>query len=232
MALELGPVIGQIGGGGAEVERIAVSMIGAGSGTVHPLMTVDAGDGALVHLGGEFLTGPTGSSSAPYAVVGSVEAQSTAVQFTPEFLIGGHFTGDVPVSIRTNSPSTSIKVWFRGHVYVTPYVLPVLPRYSASGGSSTPIEIERATLVTFASHTVTSAGITQPTLEIVGTANTEITILHNGDRLAKESLPVGVVTATITGVETEVQPGDVIDFTAYTASYSARVIESHQWDLA
>src|SRR5699024_1095793 len=128
----------------------------------------------FVQLGGEFLTGPTGSSSAPYAVVGPVEVQSTAVQSIPEFLIGGHFTGDVPVSIRTNSPSTSNEVWFRGVVYVTPYVLPVLPRYSASGGSSTPIEIERATLVTFASHTVTSAGITQPTLAIVGPPTTEI----------------------------------------------------------
>lgn len=228
MALELGPVIGTIGGG--STERIAVSMIGSGSGTIHPLTTVDAGDGALVHLGGEFLTGPTSPSSAPYAVVGPVEAQSTAVQFTPEFLIGGHFTGDVPVSIRTNSSSTSGEVWFRGVVYVTPYVPPVLPRYSASGGSSTPIELERATLVTFASHTVTSTGITQPTLEIVTSTNTEITILHNGDRLAKESLPNG--TATVTGAETEVQPGDVIDFTAYSSSFSARVIESHQWDLA
>ena len=225
MALELGPVIGSIGGGGG-TERTPVAMTGLGSGTVHPLMTVDAGDGATVHLGGEFLTGPTVSSSAPYAVVGSVEAQNTAAQFTPEFLLGGHFTGDVPVSIRTNSASD--EVWFRGFVYVTPYVPPVLSRYLASGGSSTPIELDRATLVTFDSHTVTSTGITQPTLEIVGTVNTEITILHNGDRLAKKTLTSG----TVTGVETEVQPGDVIDFTAYSASFSARRIESYQWDLA
>ena len=113
MALELGPVIGSIGGGG--VEEIPVSMSGGGSGTVYPLTTVDAGDGAVVLVLGT-MGGPAGSNGA-HLQIGSYTSESPHVQLTgpEEPGIGMVVTGTVEVSILSRSTLTTS---FTGTVYV------------------------------------------------------------------------------------------------------------------
>ena len=115
MALQLGPVIGSIGGGG--VEEIPVSMSGGGSGTVYPLTTVDAGDGAVFLMLGTMAPGSTGAASRPHLQIGSYTHESPHEQLTGPAKpgIGMVVTGTVEVSILIRSGLTSS---FTGTVYV------------------------------------------------------------------------------------------------------------------
>ena len=118
MALELGPVIGQIGGGGGGgVEEIPVSMSGGGSGTVYPLTTVDAGDGAVFLMLGTMVTGSTGAASRPHLQIGSYTHESPHTELTgpAETGLGMVVTGTVEVSILLRSGLTTS---FTGTVYV------------------------------------------------------------------------------------------------------------------
>ena len=114
MALQLGPVIGSIGGGG--VEEIPVSMSGGGSGTVYPLATVDAGDGAIVLVLGT-MGGPSGSNNGAHLQIGSYTHEEPHKQLTgpAETGIGKVVTGTVEVSILSRSNLTTT---FTGTVYV------------------------------------------------------------------------------------------------------------------
>ena len=116
MALELGPVIGTIGGGGG-IEEIPVSMSGSGSGTVYPLTTVDAGDGAIVLVSGTMDTANTGAANRPHLKIGSYTNESPHAALTgPEKPgIGMVVTGTVEVSILSRF---YLETSFAGTVYV------------------------------------------------------------------------------------------------------------------
>ena len=115
MALELGPVIGKVGG--AQLEEIPVSMSGSGSGTVYPLATVDAGDGAIVLVLGTLNPGSTSANIRPHLQIGSYTNESPHTQLTgpEEPGIGMIVTGTVEVSILSRTYSTTS---FTGTVYV------------------------------------------------------------------------------------------------------------------
>ena len=119
MALELGPVIGQIGGGGGGgLEEIPVSMSGSGNGTVYPLTTVDAGDGAVFLMLGTLNTASTGVYARPHLQIGSYTHESPHEQLTGPAKpgIGMIVTGTVEVSILSRSASGTTS--FTGTVYV------------------------------------------------------------------------------------------------------------------
>lgn len=101
-----------MGAGGAEVEEIPVSMNGGGSGTVYPLTTVDAGDGAWVWAEGAISPGSAALTTAPHLRVGS--RVYTAIGDRTGG--GGYFTGTVQVDILNRHFSTTT---FTGTVYVT-----------------------------------------------------------------------------------------------------------------
>ena len=115
MALQLGPVIGSIGGGG--VEEIPVSMSGSENGTTYPLTTVDAGDGAVFLMLGTLNTGSTGVYARPHLKIGSYTHESPHEQLTGPAKpgIGMVVAGTVEVSILSRSNSTTT---FTGTVYV------------------------------------------------------------------------------------------------------------------
>ena len=120
MALELGPVIGSIGGGGG-VEEIPVSMSGGGgttSGpTVYPLTTVDAGDGAIVLVLGTMDPASTGGSFRPHLQIGSYTHQEPHTYLTGPTGsgVGVMATGSVQIAVLSrDSRSTT----FDGTVYV------------------------------------------------------------------------------------------------------------------
>ena len=98
-----------MGAGGAEVEEIPVSMSGSGNGTVYPLTTVDAGDGALVWVEGE----KTGSGAPTLTVGGN---SYTVGGGTTRAGGGGYFIGNVACSMTTIGFATTT---FSGKVYVT-----------------------------------------------------------------------------------------------------------------
>ena len=116
MALQLGPVIGTVGGGGGG-EEIPVSMSGGGSGTVYPLTTVDAGDGAIVLVLGAIDAESTGSTNRPHLQIGPYTHKSPHTELTShaEPGIGMVVTGTVEVSILNRSNLTTS---FTGTVYV------------------------------------------------------------------------------------------------------------------
>lgn len=115
MALQLGPVIGSIGGGG--VEEIPVSMSGGGSGTVYPLTTVDAGDGAIVLVSGTMDPGNSTRVYSPHLQIGPYTHESPHEILTGPAGpgIGMFVTGTVEVSILSRHLSTTS---FTGTVYV------------------------------------------------------------------------------------------------------------------
>ena len=106
-----------MGAGGAEVEEIPVSMSGGGNGTVYPLTTVDAGDGALVLVLGTMDPASTNTSLRPHLQIGPHTHTSPYEQLTgPEGAVIGTFaTGTVEVSILSRYVSTTS---FTGTVYV------------------------------------------------------------------------------------------------------------------
>ena len=115
MALELGPVIGSIGGGG--VEEIPVSMSGGGNGTVYPLTTVDVGDGAIVLVLGTMDPASTGGSFRPHLQIGSYTHQEPHTYLTGPTGpgVGVMATGSVQIAVLSrDSRSTT----FDGTVYV------------------------------------------------------------------------------------------------------------------
>lgn len=225
MALQLGPVIGAVGGG-ERTERYQVGMLGSGPGTVHPLITVDAGDGALIQLAGKMPTAPTGSSSRPNAMVGGVVETDPQVAFAAGKSVSGWFTGNVPVSIKTNATA---EVWFVGWVYVTKFAPPTIPRYTASGGSTSEVPVPRDVVTTLASHTVTSGGFALPTVTFQGTTSTPlaVSVLWNGVPTLRTSSTGG----TFTGEESAVKVGDTITVTATTTSFGSHALSSHSWSL-
>ena len=114
MTLQLGPVIGKVGG--AQLEEIPVSMSGGGNGTVYPLATVDAGDGALVTVTGLMSAPTTSSASRPHLTVGENAHTEPARELTN----GGWglttlATGAVQVAVLSRSP---LSISFNGTVYV------------------------------------------------------------------------------------------------------------------
>lgn len=106
-----------MGAGGAEVEEIPVSMSGGGNGTVYPLTTVDAGDGAVVLVLGTMDAGNTGILYRPHLQIGSYTHESPHTQLTgpAETGIGMVVTGTVEMSILSRVGSTTS---FTGTVYV------------------------------------------------------------------------------------------------------------------
>ena len=96
-------------GAGGSVEEIPVSMSGSGNGTVYPIATVDAGDGAWVWVDGE----RTGNGTQTLNVGSKNYSQNSG---TTRGGGGGYFTGNVAISIVTTgyAPTT-----FTGKVYVT-----------------------------------------------------------------------------------------------------------------
>ena len=119
MALQLGPVIGSIGGGG--VEEIPVSMSGGGgsssSPTAYPLTTFDAGDGAVVLVVGTMDPSTTSFNGKPLLQIGSYTHGSPHEQLTgpEESGIGMIVTGTVEISILSRHFNTTS---FTGTVYV------------------------------------------------------------------------------------------------------------------
>ena len=97
-----------MGAGGAEVEEIPVSMSGSGNGTVYPLATVDAGDGAWVWVDG---TKSGGNEFSLNIGDKSFRLASTSTRFGGV----GYVTGSVPVSVTTHSFNS---VTCTGTVYV------------------------------------------------------------------------------------------------------------------
>lgn len=113
MALQLGPVIGQVGG--AQAVEIPVAMFGRGSGNVHPMTTVDAGAGAWVWVDGALDPGNgTSATGSPQLQVGDHVYAVNGSRAGG----GGHFTGTVAIAVttRANLSDTS----FSGTVYVIP----------------------------------------------------------------------------------------------------------------
>lgn len=108
-----------MGAGGVEVEEIPVSMSGGGNGTVYPLTTVDAGDGALILVIGMLAPANTSTSSRPHLQIGSyTHSEPNAYLNGPTGMgVGGLFTGVVQISIISRYViGTST---FDGTVYVT-----------------------------------------------------------------------------------------------------------------
>ena len=101
-----------MGAGGAQVEEIPVSMSGSGVGTVYPLTTVDAGDGAWVWVDGALSAGAGSSTSSPILNVGDRPYSVNGARAGG----GGYFTGAVTVAIQSRNFSTTT---FTGTVYVT-----------------------------------------------------------------------------------------------------------------
>lgn len=99
MALELGPIIGKVGGGG--VEEIPVSMSGGGNGKLYPLTTVDAGDGAIILVVGTLDGAWSTSNNRPHLQIGNLTSTGPSETLIgPEGLgIGGRFTGSVTIAI-------------------------------------------------------------------------------------------------------------------------------------
>ena len=96
-------------GGSVEVEEIPVSMSGGGNGTVYPLTTVNAGTGAWVWVDGEKTGTPSPTlnvGAKSYAIAGGTTRAGG----------GGHFTGNVAVSVTTSSFTT---ISLAGTVHVT-----------------------------------------------------------------------------------------------------------------
>lgn len=115
MTLTLGPVIGQIGGGG--VEEIPVSMSGGGNqDVVYPLATVDARDGAWVIVTGDMSPGATGGATRPHLRVGTVTHTDPAGALGGDAVgLASYTSGQVQLSVISRaSASTS----FSGTVYV------------------------------------------------------------------------------------------------------------------
>ena len=104
-------------GAGGGVEEIPVSMSGGGNGTVYPLTTVDAGDGAIVLVLGTLDPGSTLSGSRPHLQIGSHTHESPHIELTgpAEFGFGVVVTGTVEVSILSRGNNTTS---FTGTVYV------------------------------------------------------------------------------------------------------------------
>src|SRR5699024_9977287 len=97
-------------------EEIPVSMSGSGSGTVYPLATVDAGDGAIILVSGTMDT-PSAATTRPHLAIGTYTHASPHTDRTgaAETGIGTVVTGTVEVSILLRSALTSS---FTGTVYV------------------------------------------------------------------------------------------------------------------
>lgn len=115
MTLQLGPVIGKVGG--AQLEEIPVSMSGAGNGTVYPLTTVDAGDGAIILVAGSLSPGATSAASRPHLQLGThthIEPH-TQLDGRAELGIGALVTGTAQVAVLSRSFGTTS---FTGTVYV------------------------------------------------------------------------------------------------------------------
>ena len=93
-----------MGAGGAEVEEIPVSMSGGGNGTVYPLTTIDAGDGAMVTVTGTF------SDSG-----GTVSNSSTR----PHLKIGSGFTHDYPHAAFSSGTGGAVVAVVSGPVTVS-----------------------------------------------------------------------------------------------------------------
>ena len=116
MALELGPVIGKVGG--AQLEEIPVSMSGPGSDEDYPLTTVDAGDGAAIVVIGTMEPGHTSSTSRPHLLMGSYTHEEPYPFLTgPEGIgVGGFFTGTIEIIVCSRSRLNVTT--FDGIVYV------------------------------------------------------------------------------------------------------------------
>ena len=105
MALELGPVIGTVGGGGG-VEEIPVSMSGGGGATsaptVYPLTTVDAGDGRFIVVTGMMVPTSESRSDRPHLQIGNYVHEEPHVHLQGDgegFRICAFVTGTVEVSV-------------------------------------------------------------------------------------------------------------------------------------
>src|SRR5699024_5694981 len=98
-------------------EEIPVSMSGSGNGTVYPLATVDAGDGAIILVLGTLDAASTSVYARPHLQIGSYTHESPHEQLTgpAEPGIGMVVAGTVEVSILSRSSSTTS---FTGTVYV------------------------------------------------------------------------------------------------------------------
>ena len=99
-------------GAGGSVEEIPVSMSGSGVGTVYPLTTVDAGDGAWVWVDGALSAGSGGPTSSPILNVGDRPYSVNGARAGG----GGYFTGAVTVAIQSRNFNPTA---FDGTVYVT-----------------------------------------------------------------------------------------------------------------
>ena len=122
MALQLGPVIGQIGGGG--VEEIPVSMNGNGGSSSSPvpylLTTVDAGAGALISVDGTMAPGATTSSSRPQLQIGSyVHVDPASILVGDEGGLSARVSGTVQVQVLSRTGQGAFGMTsFTGTVYV------------------------------------------------------------------------------------------------------------------
>lgn len=119
MTLQLGPVIGKVGG--AQVEEIPVSMSGGGGSSsnpnVYPLVTVDAGDGAFVLVAGTVSGGSAYEVQRPHLQIGAHINTDPRTQLTGTDGLGAwaKATGTVQVAILSRTSSTTS---FTGTVYV------------------------------------------------------------------------------------------------------------------
>lgn len=114
MALQLGPVIGQVGGG--RLKEVPVSMSGGGERT-YPLTTIDAGAGALIVVTGVMSAGSTSATSRPHVQIGAYTDQEPHLALTGTARgIVSHQSGTVAVSIVHRHIYSSTT--FTGTVYV------------------------------------------------------------------------------------------------------------------
>lgn len=115
MTLQLGPVIGKVGG--AQLEEIPVSMSGGGNGTVHPLATVDAGDESFILVAGTMAPGRSAEPYRPHLQIGDYTIDDPHLHLTgPDGqVIGVRASGTVALAVRTRISNAAI---FSGTVYV------------------------------------------------------------------------------------------------------------------
>lgn len=119
MTLQLGPVIGTVGG--AQLEEIPVSMSGGGgsssSPTVYPLTTVEAGAGAFILVAGTMAGGSNYEVQRPHLQIGTHTNTDPRNQLTGPDGLGAwaKATGTVQVAVLSRTTSTTT---FTGTVYV------------------------------------------------------------------------------------------------------------------
>ena len=113
--LILGPVIGRLGGGGAEISEIPVDFTSPSATGVHHVVTAPVPEGVtarVVVVGTSEATG-VGSVSIPYLMIGGVTVAYPLQAFAGEMVV----TGPTVVQVNRRSAQSNYDPSFVGTVY-------------------------------------------------------------------------------------------------------------------